>query len=146
MVRALRIGIATAGMSFITVSAASAQATSPAAPKAMEHHAMSSGWKELDAFHEILAATWHPAASNDLKPIRAKADSLSASAKRWAASTPPAACATKPITEAIADVVTGSSKVADLVTKRADDKAVRDALHDVHERFEVVEGGCHAKH
>jgi len=145
MFRALRIGIAAVGASLIAVSPASAQATSTAAPKAMDHHASSSGWKELDAFHEIMAATWHPASSNDLKPIRAKADSLSASAKRWAASTAPAGCDTKEIRDAITDVVTGSAKVSELVTKSADDGAVRAALHDVHERFEVVEHGCHVK-
>ncbi|HEX6050348.1 MAG TPA: hypothetical protein VFZ21_13795 [Gemmatimonadaceae bacterium] len=118
-----------------------AQAPAPAS-KSMEHHA-SSGWKELDAFHEILAATWHPAASNDLQPIRAKADSLSASAKKWAASAVPAACDTKPIRDAIADVVAGSAKVAELVAATASDTDVRASLHHVHERFEVVEHGCH---
>src|SRR5688572_19431105 len=74
-----------------------AQAAGTPAPKAMDHHAASSGWKELDAFHEIMAATWHPAKSGDLKDIRAKADSLSASAKNWAASKVPAACDKKEI-------------------------------------------------
>ncbi len=115
---------------------------SPPASKGMEHHA-SSGWKELDAFHEIMAATWHPSASNDLQPIRAKADSLSASAKRWAGSAVPAACDTKPIRDAIADVVAGSAKVAQLVAAKASDADVRASLHHVHERFEVVEHGCH---
>lgn len=129
----------------LTVAASStslAGQASPPAAKGMEHHA-SSGWKELDAFHEIMAAAWHPARSNDLKPIRAKADSLSASAKRWAASTVPAACDTKAIRDAIADVVAGSAKVAQLVTANASDADVRASLHDVHERFEVVEHGCH---
>ncbi len=118
-------------------------AQTPAPPaKAMEHHA-SSGWKEFDAFHEIMAATWHPAASNDLKPTRAKADSLLATAKKWAASAVPAACDTKPIRDAIADVVAGSVKVAELVAANASDADVRASLHEVHERFEVVEHGCH---
>ena len=123
-----------------------AQATSTSAPKSMEHHGASSGWKELDAFHELMAATWHPAKSGDLKVIRAKADSLSASAKTWAASKVPAACDKKEIRDAIADVVKGSEKVAQLVTDKGADADVRTALHDVHERFEVVEHGCQPKH
>lgn len=123
-----------------------AQATSAAAPKTMEHHAAASGWKELDAFHELMAATWHPAKSGDLKAIREKADSLSASAKTWAASKVPAACDKKPIRDAIADVVTGSAKVATLVASNGADADVKQALHDVHERFEVVEHGCQPKH
>jgi hypothetical protein len=123
-----------------------AQATTTPASKSMEHHGASSGWKELDAFHELMAATWHPARSGDLKVIRAKADSLSASAKSWAASKVPAACDTKVIREAMADVVTGSAKVATLVANNGVDADVRTALHDVHERFEVVEHGCQPKH
>ena len=123
-----------------------AQATTTPAPKSMEHHGASSGWKELDAFHELMAATWHPAKSGDLKVIRAKADSLSASAKVWAASKVPAACDTKAIRDAMADVVTGSAKVATIVANKGVDADVRAALHDVHERFEVVEHGCQTKH
>ncbi len=123
-----------------------AQAPATAAPKTMEHHAAASGWKELDAFHELMAATWHPAKSGDLKVIRAKADSLSASAKTWAASKVPAACDKKEIRDAIADVVTGTTKVANLVSNNGADADVKTALHDVHERFEVVEHGCQPKH
>jgi type IV secretory pathway TrbL component len=134
----------------LTISAAAlplaAQATGTPAPKTMEHHGASSGWKELDAFHALMAATWHPAKSGDLKVIREKADSLSASAKVWAASKVPAACDTKPIRDAIGDVVTGSAKVAQLVTDKGADADVRTALSDVHDRFEVVEHGCQPKH
>ena len=136
-------------LGLVTTAAArplAAQATTTPAPKTMEHHAAGSGWKELDAFHEIMAATWHPAKSGDLKVIRAKADSLTASAKVWAASKVPAACDTKPIRDAIADVVTGSAKVAQLVANNGADADVRTALSDVHDRFEVVEHGCQPKH
>lgn len=109
----------------------------------MEHHASASGWKELDLFHEVMAAAWHPAKMNDLSVIRLQADSLTATAKRWAASKVPAACDKKELRDAIADVVKGSEAVAALVSKKAADADVKKALHDVHERFEVVEHGCH---
>jgi hypothetical protein len=96
------------------------QAT-PAKPKTMkemgEDHAMS-GWKELDAFHAIMAAT-------------------------WAASKAPAACDTKSIRDAITAVVSQSKDLAKLVSKQAPDADVKAALRDVHMRFEVVEHGCH---
>lgn len=117
-----------------------------AAPlSAQEHHARS-GWKELDAYHDVMSATWHPAKNNDLKPIRAQADSLSASARRWSESKVPTACDTKPIKDAIADVVTGSAKVAQLVAADATDADLRAALSAVHDRFEVVEKGCKPGH
>ena len=53
----------------------------------MEHSMMgmqepATGWKELDAFHTILAATWHPASrKNDLAPLKAQAADLAAAAQ-----------------------------------------------------------------
>jgi hypothetical protein len=91
-----------------------------------------------------MAATWHPAAqSNDLKPVRAKADSLAGAADTWAASKAPAACDTKSIRDAITAVVSQSKDLAKLVSKQAPDADVKAALRDVHMRFEVVEHGCH---
>jgi hypothetical protein len=131
--------------------AAQAVAGAPAQAKTMksmdDHHAASSGWKELDAFHTVMAATWHPASkSNDLKVIREKAPDLSQAAQKWAASKVPAGCDTKPIRDAIAAVVTGSKDVAALVAKQAPDADVKAALRDVHDRFEVVEQGCQPSH
>ena len=114
-----------------------------------EHHMMSSGWKELDTFHEVMAATWHPVTkSNDLSVIRAKAGALSAAAATWARSAVPSACDTKANRDAIAAVAAQSKAVAALVEGKAGDAELKKALHDVHERFEVVEHGCHpgAKH
>jgi hypothetical protein len=126
---------------FVLCAAVAALAAPVAAQEHGAHHA-ASGWKELDAYHELMAASWHPAKADDLKPARAKADSLSAAAKTWAAAKVPAACDTKPIRDAIADVVTGSAKVADLAQKNVADAELKAALHDLHERFEVVEKGC----
>lgn len=106
------------------------------------HHAARSGWKELDAYHDLMAATWHPAQKDDLKPARAKADSLVAAAKAWSDSKAPAACDTKPIKDAIAEVLAGSTKVLHLVHGNAADAELKTAMHDVHEKFEVVEKGC----
>src|SRR4249919_3156070 len=71
--------------------------TPPAKMDKMDHskmeqemnHAMSP-WKELDEFHMLVMATWHPAAkSSDMAPTRAKSSELVASAKTLAASTAP---------------------------------------------------------
>lgn len=128
-----------------TVSAQAATAKAPAHKHDMEmadHHA-SSAWKELDAFHALLAETWHPVTkSNDLKPIRAKASALSGAAQAWAASKVPASCDKQPIRDAIAAVAAGSKDIATMVSKQASDSTVKGALEALHTRFEVVEEGC----
>jgi ketosteroid isomerase-like protein len=114
----------------------------PAArPPEPPHHG-NSGWKELDVYHALMAATWHPARSNDLKPIRAKADSLASMARLWSQARVPAACDTQPVKDAIAAVAAGSMHLAELVRKNVADAELKSALHDVHERFEVVEKRC----
>jgi hypothetical protein len=117
-----------------------------AKPKAeAAHHAMSSGWKELDDFHTVMAATWHPVSkSSDFTAIRAKAGDLATAAEKWAAATVPSACDKKENRDAIADVAKQSKALAALVAAKGSDADVKKALHDLHERFEVVEHGCSA--
>jgi len=108
------------------------------------HHMASSGWKELDDFHALMAAAWHPVTkSNDLSVIRAKAGELSTAAAAWAKSAVPTACDTKANRTAIAAIAGQSRAVAAMVEAKAGDAVIKQALHDLHERFEVVEHGCH---
>ena len=138
---------------FALVSATPLLAQAQATPtkekpmKAMGDDHMMSGWKELDAFHGVMAATWHPVAkSKDLTVIREKAGALSDAAQAWSTSKAPKACETKEIQDAIAAVVSQSKSVAQLVEKKASDAEVTAALRDVHTKFEVVEKGCHPGH
>jgi hypothetical protein len=144
VVAALTAGIA------VTASVSHAQGSPPTPPKpksAMEsHHASSSGWKELDLFHELLAETWHPLEHGaDFKPIREKAAKLGDAGKAWGASKVPAACDKKVVTDAVAAAVTNSRMVADLVAKQAPDSTVKNAMKKLHHEFEAAEHNCHAK-
>lgn len=121
-------------------SSLSAQGAKPA--KSMDDHAMS-GWKELDSFHMLMMETWHPVKkSGNLKPIRAKASAMAAAAKTWAAAPIPAACDTKPNRDAIAAVARDSWALSELVAKKGKNAAVKKSLSNLHDTFEIVEGGC----
>lgn len=109
----------------------------------MEKQEPATGWKELDAFHEVMAASWHPAGGkNDLAPAKAKAAELAKAAKLWAESTAPKGCDTPKIKEALTKVNTGSQEFAALVAKGTDDAALKTKLSGIHDTFEVVESGC----
>ena len=151
---------AAAAALFIAASSASAQ-TPPAQPPAkgdkmgqmdhakehakMEqdmHHAMSP-WKELDAFHMLVMATWHPAKDKgDMTATRAKSAELVASAKTLAASSAPKGCDAPKVKDAVKGLPAEAQNVADLVTKKADDATLKAALKTLHDKFEVAEGGC----
>lgn len=107
----------------------------------MEDHAMS-GWKELDAFHMVMMATWHPASmKKDLAPARARAGELATKAEAWAQSGFPTPCDTPALREAVNRATAGSKALAALV-KEGTDAQVTEALKGVHDSFEVVEKGC----
>ena len=126
-----------------TASAQATQKSEKAKPMMDMGHEGKSGWKELDAFHALMAASWHPAAkSNDLKPARERAVALSEAAQAWVASATPAACDNKKIHDAMTAVASGSKAIAQTAAKQSDAE-LKTALHDLHAHFEVVEMGCH---
>ena len=140
----------------------SAQDKPPAKPPAaamdhskMEHSKMdhgagkADGWKELDAYHMLMMATWHPAKDkNDLAPIRAKATEMVASAKLVAASKAPMSCQKPDLLKAQAALPAETEKVAAMVSAKAADAELKAGLKGLHDRFDVLEAcaGAGMKH
>ena len=102
-----------------------------------------SGWKEMDDYHALVAATWHPAKEfGDMAPIRAKAKEMAAAAKTLAASKPPAACNKPALKEAAVKLAPETQAIADMVANNASNNALKDALKVLHDHFDVLEEGC----
>jgi hypothetical protein len=113
------------------------------APGEMKGHMMSSGWKEMDAFHKLLGAAYHPVEkSGDLKPLRASASELSAAARAWTGSTPPAACNTEAVKTDVANLSTDALAIANQVLANASDADLKTAITALHTKFEKVEKAC----
>lgn len=133
------------------VTAAAPVADTAAADTAAAHHAgpmgahHASGWKELDDFHTVMMAVWHPVReSNDLGPIRAQAGTLAERADAWAGSTPPASCDAAAAREGTPAVAADARALAALVERNGTDEEVRSALSALHDRFEGVMHACMA--
>ena len=111
----------------------------------MEDHMMGP-WKEMNAFHRVMAATWHPASQkDDVAPLKARSKDLLSSAETWLASKPPsmpASCASEPVRAAVTRVVTETKALLAQVESGADDAKLKAALKNVHDAFEVAEKGC----
>lgn len=108
-------------------------------------HAMS-GWKELDAYHEYMEATWHPAkGKKDLKPLKEKANGMAAAAKLLAGSTPPKECDAPGLRTAASGLSPATSDLAVMVARNASDAELTAALAALHTKFEVLEKGCSAE-
>jgi len=114
-----------------------------AAQHSMEHM---SGWKELDAYHTVMMAVWHPAKEkNDLAPIRAQAAKLAQAAEVWVKAAIPSACDTPDNRTNIVKVSEESRALATLVQAGRDEQ-VKPALKALHDRFELVNRSCKVAH
>lgn len=111
----------------------------------MDDHMMGP-WKEMNAFHRVMAATWHPASQKgDVAPLKARVKELLTSADAWAASKPPAipaSCGSEAVRNAATRVAAESKALVALVDSGADDARLKAALKGVHDAFEVAEKGC----
>ena len=91
--------------------------------------AKADAWKELDAYHMLMMATWHPAKErNDLGPIRGQVEAMVKAAELVGASTPPGSCAKPELAAARSGLAGETRKVAALVKTKADDAALKAAL------------------
>jgi hypothetical protein len=144
--------------SLVLVAPLSLTAQDPAKPtpeaekKGMMDDHMMGPWKEMNAFHRVMAATWHPASQKgDVAPLKAKATELLSAADAWAASKPPAmpaSCADSTVIAAVKKVATETKTLLGLVESNADDTRLKSALKGVHDTFEVAEKSCagHGEH
>ncbi len=149
--------LAAAVVTFAMVPAVSAQQATP--PKPMQghgaHHAegakaegmkeeqhAKSGWKELDIFHDVMSAAWHPAKNDSLSPARASADKLVSAAKAWSAATAPKGCDSPVVKSSVAKLLPETQSVAALVARNADDAVLKAALKTVHDTYHAAESAC----
>jgi outer membrane murein-binding lipoprotein Lpp len=105
-------------------------------------HAESSGWKELDAFHTVLAANWHPAAQGDTKAARAGATKLLDAALAWRKSKGPKDCDNAKTREGMTQMITELRWHADAVKRESSDDAVKVTLKTAHDTFEGFAEAC----
>lgn len=130
----------------LSASVLSAQSTSAKPPMKhdmgkMDH--MASSWKEMDEFHKLLGATFHPVKEKkNTKPLREKADALAAAARAWTASTPPASCGSAEVKSTVAAISTDALAIGNQVLAQASDDELSKAITTLHDKFEGVEKKC----
>ena len=122
----------------------SAQREAPLAPVATDP-AISAWNKNVDAYHEVMSSTFHPAENGDLKPLKTRATTLAERAETWAATALPASLKGKGVEEKLGQLAKGSRDIANQVAGQASDEALTKAITALHDVFhEVVEmGGGH---
>ena len=97
-------------------------------------------WQELDAFHEVMSKTFHPAEEGKLEPIRTRSQEMLDRAVAWKNSTAPEGYDKSAVLQNLKKLVKGSKEINKMVKKNASDKELKEELTELHDVFhEIVE-------
>jgi uncharacterized coiled-coil DUF342 family protein len=99
-------------------------------------------WQELDAFHEVMSKTFHPAEEGKLEPIRSRSEEMEEKAIAWKNSTAPVGYDKNAVMKNLKDLVKGARKINKLVKKNAPDKELKEELSALHDVFHAIVEKC----
>ncbi len=120
------------------------------ATTATEETTVTEEWTEMDAFHMVMAETFHPFKdSANIEPVKAQAGELVKAAETWAAAPLPEKVNNDEVKAKLQDLKTGSASLAQLVATGTTEEigASLTSLHDkFHELQEAWYGAGEEKH
>jgi hypothetical protein len=104
------------------------------------HAQQKAKWQELDAFHEVMSKTFHPAEEGKLEPIRSRSAEMVEKAIAWKNSEAPEGYDKMAVMENLKKLVKGAKEIDKMVKKNASDKELKEELSELHDVFhEIVE-------
>ena len=101
-----------------------------------------SDWKEMSNFHTLMSTSFHPSEEGNLKPVKAKSDSLLMAAKLWKASKVPAGYKPKETSETLAKLVKQLGELNTAVKAGKNDDALKGMIKEAHEIFHDIVEKC----
>jgi hypothetical protein len=117
-----------------------------------DHHDHSSdeAWKEMDDFHFVMAAAYHPLKeSNDLEPAKKQAPALAEAAAKWADSKVPEKADNAEFKEKLSLLKAGCAEFVTIVQKN-DSSEISESLTSLHGLFHEIQdkwyGHDHSSH
>ena len=110
-----------------------------ACSKKAKHEAEPGDWKELNAFHRIMAEAYHPLKdSGDLAPARKLINQLADEAEKWSSAALPNRVNTPEVKEKIQKLKTEARALANDISSGASDEMVKDRMIKLHDQFHSV--------
>ncbi len=105
-------------------------------------HGELKNWKELKAFHEVIAQTFHPSEENNLEPIRKRSGELHNAAVALNSSKVPAEFDTKEVHSAMKNLIDQTKELDDNVKNKVEDADIKKLISIVHDTFHQIVGLC----
>jgi hypothetical protein len=100
------------------------------------------GWEELDAYHTVMAQTFHPAEEGNLKPLMERSGELAEKAKTLKASAIPEKYQKEGVKTSIKLLAKESKAIDKFVKTKPSDADLTKAITALHERFHQVMEEC----
>ncbi len=100
-------------------------------------------WPQMNAFHKVLAQTFHAAEKGDFKPVRELSGGLYAKSILLQDSDIPKSLLKPEVVSALTRLEKKCGSLQKLVSKNAKNKNIMKSLSSVHDIFHEVQGLCH---
>lgn len=99
-------------------------------------------WKEMEDFHTVMAATFHPSEEGKLEPIKTRSREMVDKAVAWQQSTAPAGYDKNAVKASLKKLVAGAKKIDKLVKSNAADDVLKQKLSALHNVFHEIMEKC----
>ncbi len=101
-------------------------------------------WKEMDAFHMVMAEAFHPYKdSTNLEPAKAGAEAMAAEAEKWVNAALPAKVDNEQVKAALAQLKADTRAFADKVAAGGTNEELGAALTNLHDQFHSIMEAWH---
>jgi hypothetical protein len=103
-------------------------------------------WKEMDDFHNIMAASYHPFKdSMNLAPAKTNASEMAASAEKWSSAPLPKKVDNEEVKIKLQALKTSTAAFVE-TAKSGDDKLIGESLSKLHDEFHEIQEAWYGGH
>ena len=99
-------------------------------------------WKEMEDFHTIMGATFHPAEEGKLNPLKTRSSELVEKAISWKNSTAPEGYNQAAVKKTLKKLVKDSKEIKKMVQKNASDADLKEEITELHGIFHEITEKC----
>lgn len=99
-------------------------------------------WKEMEEFHTIMAATFHPSEEGKLEPLKTRSQEMVDKATAWKQSTAPQGYDKNSVKASLKKLVAGCKELNKLVKSNASDNELKEKISSLHDVFHEIMEKC----
>ncbi len=99
-------------------------------------------WAEMENFHDIMGAIFHPVEKGKFEPIKSRSAELAQKAIAWKNSTAPEGYDKKGVMKNLRKLVKGAKAINKMVQKNAADTDLKEELTELHGVFHEITEKC----